>query len=113
MTPDQIAPVVHEAIRALQAVLGQEPAPPWNDATWQRDSTLQAVEAALANPDPAHQHERWMQERLAAGWTYGPVREDHAKKNPLLIPFEELPPFEKAKDALIVAISQTLKDIPA
>jgi hypothetical protein len=42
------------------------------------------------------EHERWMAERTAAGWSYGEVRDDAKKENPLLRPWDELP--EAARD---------------
>jgi hypothetical protein len=36
------------------------------------------------------EHGRWFAERTADGWTHGPVRDDEAKRNPLLVPWEEL-----------------------
>jgi len=44
------------------------------------------------------EHERWMQEKLAAGWRYGSPRDDGKKLHPSLIPWEELPESEKDKD---------------
>src|SRR5437870_1347323 len=38
------------------------------------------------------------QQRLADGWTYGPRRDDSAKKHPCLVPYEELPESEKEYD---------------
>jgi hypothetical protein len=43
-------------------------------------------------------HEIWAQQRLADGWTYGPVRDDAAKKHPCLVPYEDLPESEKVYD---------------
>lgn len=39
----------------------------------------------------SREHQRWLQDRTASGWTYGPVRDHGAKRNPLLVPWEELP----------------------
>ncbi|MFT3852288.1 MAG: NAD-binding protein [Ilumatobacteraceae bacterium] len=39
----------------------------------------------------AAEHERWRAERLAAGWAYGDVRDDASKRNPLLVPWSDLP----------------------
>jgi hypothetical protein len=36
------------------------------------------------------EHERWRNERLASGWSYGEVRDDRTKRNPLLVPWDEL-----------------------
>ena len=111
MTAEQIAPIVHEAIRAFQKVLGQEPSPPWEEATWQRESTLEGVNFALSDPTPGHQHDQWMEERLAAGWTWGPEKDNEAKTNPTLVPFAKLPESEQAKDILLIAITNALKDV--
>lgn len=36
--------------------------------------------------------------RIAQGWSYGPERDDAAKKHPCLIPYEELPEAEREYD---------------
>ncbi|MDX1548109.1 MAG: RyR domain-containing protein [Rhodothermales bacterium] len=105
---EHIATVAHEAMRAWQRVNGQPVSPAWEDATWERESTTEAVRLALHDPTPGRQHERWRAERLAQGWTYGPVKDVAAKTNPALVPFDELPPVEIAKDHLIIAITQAL-----
>jgi len=43
-------------------------------------------------------HEVWAKNRMAEGWTYGPVRDDAGKKHPCLVPYEELPESEKEYD---------------
>lgn len=43
-------------------------------------------------------HEVWAQNRMAEGWTYGPVRDDAKRQTPCLVPYEELPESEKAYD---------------
>ena len=40
-------------------------------------------------------HEVWARQRMDAGWTYGEVRDNDAKKHPMLIPYSELPEKEK------------------
>jgi len=42
------------------------------------------------------EHWRWCVERKAAGWTYGPARDDVLKRNPLLRPWSELSDAEHA-----------------
>ncbi len=111
MTADQIAPVVHEAIRAYQKVLGQKPSPCWEEATWEKDSTIAGVNFALADPTPGQQHKQWMEERLAAGWKWGPHKDNNAKTNPTLVPFEKLPASEQAKDSLVIAITNALRSV--
>ena len=43
-------------------------------------------------------HEVWAKRRIRDGWTYGPRRDDAAKKHPCLVPYESLPEGEKAYD---------------
>ena len=42
------------------------------------------------------EHERWLTERMAMGWTYGPMRDAQKKTSPYLVPYDELD--EQAKE---------------
>ena len=44
----------------------------------------------------AREHARWYDDRTASGWTHGATRDDVAKTNPLLVPWEELPSEARA-----------------
>jgi hypothetical protein len=57
------------------------------------DVTLTDQELSLL---AARDHQRWLDDRTAAGWTYGEARDDDAKRNPLLVPWDELPDDAKA-----------------
>ena len=37
------------------------------------------------------EHQRWFDDRTGAGWTYGAERDDAARRNPLLLPWADLP----------------------
>lgn len=52
-------------------------------------------------------HEVWAQNRIAEGWSFGPVRDDSARKHPCLVPYEDLPESEKEYDR--ATSQQTLK----
>jgi hypothetical protein len=43
-------------------------------------------------------HEVWAAQRIAEGWTYGPSRNDAAKKHPCLVPYDQLPESEREYD---------------
>lgn len=45
-----------------------------------------------------HAHDVWAQRRISEGWTYGPKRDDAAKKHPDLVPYAELPDSEREYD---------------
>lgn len=108
---EAIAQVVHEAVRAWSSTHEQSTLPTWSEAPdWMKASSRDSVQFVLDHPDagPGAQHKQWMAQRLAAGWTYGSVRDEGAKQHPMLIPFEDLPLFEKQKDALVCAIVKAL-----
>ena len=46
------------------------------------------------------EHQRWMDEKIAAGWKYGKIRDDRwwHKRHPSIIPYKDLPESEKEKD---------------
>jgi len=45
-------------------------------------------------------HELWAQQRIKEGWTWGPTRDDAAKKHPCLVPYAQLPESEKEYDRI-------------
>jgi ryanodine receptor 2 len=52
----------------------------------------------LAETIAEHVHDVWAEGRIKDGWTYGPKRDDDAKKHPCLLPYSELPESEKEYD---------------
>lgn len=67
--------------------------------------------AALTEKLAENAHDNWAKQRIAEGWTYGPRRDDKAKKHPDLIPYAGLPDSEKEYDRK--AAMETLKAIIA
>ncbi|MCJ7624196.1 MAG: RyR domain-containing protein, partial [Anaerolineaceae bacterium] len=49
------------------------------------------------------EHERYMRDKLAAGWKYAPKTDKAHKLNQTLIPWDELPEEEKNKDRVLVS----------
>lgn len=43
-------------------------------------------------------HEVWAKGRIEEGWKYGERRDDLKKETPCLVPYEDLPEFEKDYD---------------
>lgn len=102
-----IARICHEANRALCEALGDLSQAPWHAAPqWQRDSAIAGVEYRLDHPNatPEQQHEQWLAVKKAAGWTHGPYKDAAKKEHPCVLPYEELPEAQKAKDYLFGAI---------
>lgn len=53
---------------------------------------------ALLEKLAANTHEVWARQRAADGWTFGPARDDSAKKHPSLVPYGDLSEGEKEYD---------------
>ena len=111
MTVEQLARICHEANAALCLSLGDHSQASWDEAPeWQRASAINGVSYHLKNPSapPSASHEIWMREKLESGWRYGEVKDASARTHPCLIPFEQLPPEQRAKDHLFIAIVHAL-----
>lgn len=102
-----IAAVAHDANARYCATLGDLSQPRWEMADqWQRDSSIAGVRAYLRNPNatPANMHEFWHADKKAAGWKYGPVKDAEKKQHPCMLPYDELPPAQRVKDRLFLAV---------
>jgi RyR domain len=111
LTVNDIARVIHEANSAMQVIIGEPVNPRWDDAPeWQRWACIDGVRDALQGLAPDEHHEAWALAMRREGWTYGPVKDGDAKTHPLLVPFEDLPPLQQAKDRLFLAIVAALRE---
>ena len=103
-----IARVCHEVNAAYCRALGDYSQPPlWDDAPqWQKDSAILGVELHLSNPSagPAASHESWMKQKLEDGWVYGEVKDPEKKTHPCLVPFDQLPREQQAKDFIFAGV---------
>ncbi len=108
---ESVAAIAHEANRILCRVHGDHSQPEWEDAPdWQYESALDGVQFHLDNPNagPEASHENWMAVKKATGWTYGEVKDPEAKTHPCMVPFDQLPLDQQAKDHLFRAIVHAL-----
>lgn len=80
---------------------------PIDTATVRLPPALEALTERLAE----NAHDVWGTQRLADGWTYGPARDDAAKRHPDLVPYADLPDSEKEYDRR--AAMETIKAIIA
>lgn len=111
MSVYSIARRCHDANRAFCLAVGETAPPPWPLAGVETHSSLQAaVRYALEHPEltPEGNHARWCERRTADGWVNGPVRDEHLKQHPCLVPYEELPRARQAQDRLFLAIVRAL-----
>lgn len=104
-TDGQVAHVCHEANRALMLVNGDEHVSPhWEDIPeWWRASAIADVRDDRG-ATPQQLHAEWMRRKVQAGWRYGPIRSEAIKTHPCMVEYHRLPPGERMKDALYLAI---------
>ena len=113
LTPEDIARVCHEANRAYCLALGDASQMPWAMAPkWQRDSAIDGVKKHIATRNglsPSASHDAWFEEKLKAGWKYGPIKDEDKKEHPCFVPYDVLPEEQKRKDVLFGAIVKALR----
>lgn len=115
-----IARVVHEAGFALCQEFGDDSWKHWEETDgWRVKATLDQIQAykkAISRGEtfsPRKDHEIWLNAKKAAGWKYGPVKDAEKKEHPLMVDFDQLPPFEKFKNDLYTAILQAFLNFEA
>jgi hypothetical protein len=110
---EDIAQVTHEANRAVQKITGDpQVSEMWSYAPeWQRDSAVDGVQHVVRNGDvrPRDSHQNWLRHKQATGWVYGPVKDEATKQHPCVVPYEALPPEQRAKDAVFHAVVNALR----
>lgn len=113
MNCEDIAKVAHEANRAYCQVLGDNSQPAWEDAPdWQKNSAIAGVTAYIHDPNrtPEKSHEGWMAIKEQEGWVYGEVKDPERKRHPCMVPYDQLPPRQKVKDALFLSVVKALSN---
>lgn len=111
MEVEQIAEICHEANRVYCLSQGDASQKVWSEAPWAtRQSAIAGVVFIIENPDAKLDalHENWRQRKKAEGWAYGEERDELSRTHPCMVPYEELPPAQRAKDSLFRAIVKAL-----
>lgn len=106
-----IARVAHAANREYCRYIGDMSQPDWSDAPdWQRYSAELGVRKTLSGEirTPEESHASWLAQKEADGWKYGPVKDAEKKEHPCMVPYEELPVEQRAKDTLFQSIVKAL-----
>ena len=111
ITKEEIARACHEVNRAYCQALGDTSQSAWEDAPeWQRASARLGVELHMSGDHgPEASHESWMKQKLEEGWKYGPVKDPERKEHHCIVPFDQLPREQQAKDFLFRAVVHALK----
>jgi hypothetical protein len=111
MTHEQIAKVAHETNRAYCTAIGDFSQFSWEDSPeWQKQSLIAGVNFIANNPTsgPNHSHESWLKEKELEGWVYGPVKDPVKRQHPCMVPYDQLPKEQQAKDYIFGAVVRSL-----
>jgi hypothetical protein len=111
LTQEQVARVCHEVNKAYCQSLGDNSQPSWEQAPeWQRKSAINGVAFHVINPDAGadSSHKSWLAEKEKDGWAYGVVKNPDKKQHPCMVPFENLPVSQQAKDYIFRAIVHSI-----
>lgn len=112
LSPADMAQIIHEALRAYAHVSGQEDLPAWEDAPeWMKASTLDGVEHYLSEPDLTQEdiHARWVADKKAHGWRFGPEKDSSRKTHPMIIDYADVPEVEKLKDRIFLKLVEAMR----
>lgn len=108
---EQIARVAHEVNRAYCQALGDDTQSSWEEAPeWQRVSARMGVDLhCMGDFGPEASHISWMQQKLDDGWKWGAIKNPDTKEHPCLVPFNDLPKEQQAKDFIFRAVVHALR----
>lgn len=109
---ERIAKACHQVNKAYCEALGDNNHVDWDEAPeWQRESVRMGVDLNLCVDFGVEaSHASWMRNKLDDGWVYGAVKDPEKKEHPCLVPFDQLPVDQQAKDFIFRAVVHALKD---
>ena len=109
----QIADICHAVNRAICESL-PDPAIPtpatWDRASlWEQFGVIAGVKHFADKPAASAReaHDAWLMDKLTNGWKYGPVKDEATKRHPCIVDYDALPPHQKVKAAVFLAIVST------
>ncbi len=108
---EYIAKVAHEINAAYCLSCDDDSQTSWEDAPdWQKLSAINGVKFHLENPDASASasHDAWLKEKIKSGWVYGVEKDQEKRTHPCIVPFEDLPQQQKAKDFLFRQVVHSL-----
>lgn len=109
--------VVHAALAELSEFAGDKDVIHEFDSLpqSQKDKLIAGVDILVSNKDAGIEarHGAWMEKMLADGWKLGKHRDDVNKTHPRLVPFDQLPKKEVAKEKMLHTIVRALEKVNA
>ena len=103
----QIAKSAHNVVKAFTESLGASTQPSFDELDdISKDSIVDAVEVLqeARRTYAGSVHDAWVNKMIDAGWVYGKTYDAKNKTHPDMIDYRSLPPLQRAKDKLFVAV---------
>jgi hypothetical protein len=101
----ELVQITHQAIRLLQRRHARVVWPAWCEAGEDTQRwTWDAVEFGLRDPRLGARHEQWCSALRREGWSYAALEDGEQRTHPALVPFHELPEFERARDTIVISL---------
>lgn len=98
--------IVHSINNRVCELNGEQQIP-WDEAPdYMKEGLISALEGDMT---PEEGHQAWMENRIANGWTLGPVKDLEKKTSPCLVPYSELPYDQRVKDAIRCGVRDFLR----
>lgn len=98
------AQAAHEVNRVYcRLVMDDDGQRPWRDVPPEiRASVISGVRLIADDPTllPAASHESWLEFKRDGGWVHGSRKDVEAKTHPCMVPYDQLPPGQRFKDAI-------------
>lgn len=111
LQPEAIGCIVHQANKALCEVLGDDSHKDWVVTIPDiKEVTVAGIVDIVNNPDMTSKDlfENWKKDKISRGYSFGPVKDDVAKTHPSLVDYDKLPPEQRIKDVLLLAIVKAI-----
>lgn len=111
MNSELIAKICHNVNKAYCESQNDFSQTSWEEAPdWQKQSAIKGVQFALESErTPEEMHESWLAQKLEDGWVYGKEKNAELKTHPCIMRYDELPKYQRAKDALFKAVVDSFK----
>lgn len=105
---EAVARIAHEACRAYDTGLGDEPLSTWEEANHDvHRAAINSVEFLVDNPaaTASDEHDAFLKKYLDEGWKFGKKKDQDKKTHPDLVPYDKLPKDVQAKYVLFHAVA--------
>lgn len=98
---ERCAYAAHEVNRVYARAIGEKAQKPWHGVSPEQVKSVRSgVRLVFAGKQPDELHAAWLEMKKAAGWTYGPEKDEEKKTHPCLLPYSQLPSRQRVKDKL-------------